>query len=135
MTRWGQVALTQPAQVGPANADTANTVVSGFNAIIGNPPFLGGKKISAPLGNDYLAWLAVWDGYGVKGNTDLAARFLLRADRLLSARAQLGYVTTNTLLEGDTLEVGLLQLEGRGWTVRRGVSTHPWPSASVACRK
>jgi len=131
MTRWGQGALTQPAQVGPANADTANTVVSGFNAIIGNPPFLGGKKISAPLGNDYLAWLAVWDGYGVKGNTDLAARFLLRADRLLSARAQLGYVTTNTLLEGDTLEVGLLQLEGRGWTVRRGVSTHPWPSASA----
>jgi hypothetical protein len=109
----------------------ADTAVPGFDTIVGNPPFLGGKKISGALGGDYLSWLAAWDGRGVKGNTDLAARFLLRADSLLGPRGQLGYVATNTLIEGDTLAVGLLQLEGRGWTVRKGTSAHHWPSASA----
>ena len=110
----------------------ADAPVPGFDAVIGNPPFLGGKKISGALGDDYLAWLAAWDGRGMRGNTDLAARFALRADALLGPRGQLGYVATNTLLEGDTLAVGLLQLQERGWTVRRGRSTHPWPSASAS---
>ncbi len=110
----------------------ADTDRPGFDALIGNPPFLGGKKISGALGDDYLAWLAAWDGRGVKGNTDLAARFLLRGDAVLNDRGQLGYVSTNTLVEGETLAVGLLQLESRGWTVRRGTSAHNWPSASAS---
>jgi len=109
-------------------ADARDT---GFDAIVGNPPFLGGKKISGALGDDYLAWLARWDGKGVKGNTDLAARFVLRAELLLSSRGQLGYITTNTLVQGDTLEVGLARAVERGMTIRRGRSSHPWPSASA----
>jgi hypothetical protein len=109
----------------------ADSPTPGFDAIIGNPPFLGGKKISGALGDDYLAWLAAWDGRGVKGVTDLAARFVLRADALLRSVGQLGYVTTNTLIEGDTLAVGLLQLAERGWMLRRGTSSHPWPSTSA----
>ncbi len=109
----------------------ADSDTIGFDALIGNPPFLGGKKISGAMGDDYLAWVAAWDGRGVKGNTDLAARFLLRADALLNDRGQLGYVSTNTLVEGDTLAVGLLQLEERGWTIRRGTSPHAWPSAGA----
>jgi hypothetical protein len=109
----------------------ADAPVPGFDAIIGNPPFLGGHKISGTLGADFLAWLQTWDGRGTPGRCDLAARFLLRADALLGPRGQLGYVTTNTLIEGDTLTVGLLELERHGWTVRRGASPHPWPSASA----
>ncbi|MDP9444798.1 MAG: hypothetical protein M3P83_10835, partial [Actinomycetota bacterium] len=109
-----------------------DTNTPGFDAVIGNPPFLGGKKISGATGDDYLAWLAAWDGRGIRGNTDLAARFLLRADALLHDRGQLGYVSTNSLIEGGTLEVGLLQLEARKWVVRRGTSAHAWPSASAA---
>lgn len=103
----------------------------GFDAIVGNPPFLGGKKLSGALGNDYLAWLAAWDGRGIKGNADLAARFVLRAESLLNSRGQLAFVSTNTLIEGDTLQVGLLQLEQRGWKMRRATSEHPWPSKSA----
>ena len=109
----------------------ADTATPGFDAIIGNPPFLGGKKISGTLGDDYLAWLARWDGRRVKGNADLAARFVLRAERLLSKRGQLGYIATNTLVQGDTLEVGLAEAARRGMTIRRGAPSHPWPSASA----
>ena len=58
----------------------ADAAQPGFDAIIGNPPFLGGQKISGTLGDDYLAWLQRWDGSDVKGSADLAARFVLRAD-------------------------------------------------------
>jgi Eco57I restriction-modification methylase len=104
----------------------------GFDAIIGNPPFLGGKKISGALGDDYLAWLARWDGGGVRGHADLAARFVLRVNRLLNTHGQLGYITTNTLVQGDTLQVGLAQAASQGLTVRAGRTSHPWPSSSAS---
>ena len=109
----------------------ADTREPGFNAIFGNPPFLGGQKQSGALGADMLRWLQVWDGRGVKGSADLAARFALRAAALLGPSGQLGYITTNTLIEGDTLTVGLLQLEQEGWRMSRGTSPHPWPSSSA----
>jgi hypothetical protein len=109
----------------------ADTVTPGFDAIIGNPPFLGGQKISGAMGDDYAAWLQRWDGRGVRGSADLAARFVLRAERLLSSRGQLGYIATNTLVQGDTLEVGLAQAAARGLHIRRGAPSHPWPSASA----
>lgn len=105
--------------------------VTGFDAIVGNPPFSGGQKLSATLGADYLAWLQRWDGRDVKGSADLVARFVLRAERLLSPRGQVGYIATNTLVQGATLRVGLQQVVGRGLTVRRGRSSHQWPSASA----
>ena len=61
----------------------------------------------------------------------MPARFVLRADRLLSARGQLGYVTVNTLVEGATLRVGLSRRPSRGLTIRAGRSPHPWPTASA----
>jgi hypothetical protein len=106
----------------------ADTLSPGFDAIIGNPPFLGGSKISGTLGDDCLAWLQRWDGNEVKGNADLSARFVLRADRLLSRRGQLGYVTVNTLIEGATLRVGLEQVS---LAIRSGRSPHPWPTKSA----
>jgi hypothetical protein len=106
-------------------ADTTNP---GFDAIIGNPPFLGGSKVSGTLGDDYLGWLARWDGNDVKGTTDLAARFVLRTDRLLSKRGQIGFVTTNTIIEGATLRVGLDQVS---FLIRAGRSPHAWPTKSA----
>ncbi|WP_298207847.1 DNA methyltransferase [Ferrimicrobium sp.] len=103
----------------------------GFDAVVGNPPFLGGKKISGALGDDYLAWLVAWEGNGIKGSADLAARFVLRAEALLNSRGQLAFVSTNSLIEGGTLRAGLLQLERRGWKMRRATSEHPWPSKSA----
>ncbi|HEY5857374.1 MAG TPA: DNA methyltransferase [Aldersonia sp.] len=103
----------------------------GFDVIVGNPPFLGGQKITGALGKDHAAWLQRHDGGCIKGSADLAARFVLRAQRLLNSRGQLGYICTNTLTQGDTLEVGLAQAVQRGFGLRMGVNSHPWPSTSA----
>ncbi len=109
----------------------ADAEVTGFDAIIGNPPFFGGQKITGAMGTDYAAWLQRWEGRGVRGSADLAARFVLRAERLLSSRGQLGYIATNTLVQGDTLQVGLAEATRRGMELRRGRPSHAWPSASA----
>ncbi|MGH3247322.1 MAG: Eco57I restriction-modification methylase domain-containing protein, partial [Trebonia sp.] len=110
----------------------ADTTMPGFDAIIGNPPFLGGQKISSTYGDDYLNWLQRWDGNDAKGSTDFGARFVLRANRLLSNRGQLGYVTVNTLIEGATLRVGLEKVVDHHLYARVARSPHPWPTKSAS---
>jgi hypothetical protein len=103
----------------------------GFDAVVGNPPFLGGKKISGALGSAYREYLVDAIGRGVKGNADLVAFFFLRAHDLLNSAGQSGLIATNTLAQGDTREVGLDQLAMRGATIRRSVKSEPWPSKSA----
>ncbi len=103
----------------------------GFNAVIGNPPFLGGKKISGAAGTDVREWLVNVVAGGVKGNADLVANFLLRASSLLTGRGNLGVIATNTVAQGDTHEVGLDQLVARGFTITRSVQSRVWPAASA----
>jgi hypothetical protein len=103
----------------------------GFDAIIGNPPFLGGKKISGVTGSAYRECLVEVIGRGVKGNADLVAYFVLRAHGLLNSGGQTGLIATNTLAQGDTREVGLDQLVSSGATIRRATKSKPWPSKSA----
>ncbi|GAA1643164.1 hypothetical protein GCM10009744_36710 [Kribbella alba] len=105
----------------------------GFDAIIGNPPFLGGTKISAPLGAAYRDYLAEGIAEGVRagGRCDLVAYFVLRAQSLLRAGGQLGLIATNSLAQGDTREVGLDQIVSKGATIRSAIKSARWPSRSA----
>ncbi|MCP2256046.1 Methyltransferase domain-containing protein [Prauserella aidingensis] len=104
----------------------------GFDAVIGNPPFLGGKKISGASGSAYREYLVQAIGGGVKGNADLIAYFALRAHGTLNHAGQTGLIATNTLAQGDTREVGLDQLGAGGVTIRQSTKSKPWPSKSAA---
>ncbi|GGM91962.1 hypothetical protein GCM10010106_44950 [Thermopolyspora flexuosa] len=103
----------------------------GFDAIIGNPPFLGGSKISGVNGSAYRDYLVSAVAEGKKGNADLVAYFLLRAYSMLNSGGQVGIIATNTLAQGDTREVGLERLVAKGATIRKAIKSRPWPSASA----
>jgi hypothetical protein len=102
-------------------------VGGGLSAVIGNPPFQGGKKITGSLGTDYREWLVTWIAQGVRGNADLVTYFFLRAAQLLGPFGGLALLATNTIAQGDTREVGLDQLTSTGWTITRAVKSRPWP--------
>jgi hypothetical protein len=104
----------------------------GFDAIVGNPPFLGGQKLTGVLGEAYREYLVLALGRGRRGSADLVAYFLLRAHQLLNRDGQTGLIATNTLAQGDTREVGLDQITSDGVTVRRAIKSARWPSASAA---
>ncbi|MCX7689053.1 MAG: N-6 DNA methylase, partial [Fimbriimonadales bacterium] len=78
----------------------------GFDVVLGNPPFMGGLKISGALGTKYRHWLeSTFAPFG--GTADLCAAFFRRAFDLLKPGGRLGMVATNTIGQGDTRESGL----------------------------
>ena len=97
---------------------------SGFDAMVGNPPFLGGKRITTAAGTDYRNHLIAWTADSAKGSADLVAYFFLNATKV--ARS-FGFLATNTIAQGDTSEVGLTQIIDYGWTVHRAVPSTTWP--------
>ena len=72
---------------------------AGFDAVIGNPPFLGGKKISGASGSSYREYLVEFVAGGIKGNADLVAYFVLRAHSLCNGHGQCGLIATNSLAQ------------------------------------
>ncbi|MCZ4506738.1 SAM-dependent DNA methyltransferase [Streptomyces sp. ActVer] len=103
----------------------------GFDAIVGNPPFLGVKKVSSSVGSNIREWIANILAGGMGGRSDLVAYFLLRAHSLLSPSGNLGLIATNTVAQGDTREVGLDRLVSAGFTITRAVQSRSWPAASA----
>jgi hypothetical protein len=104
----------------------------GFDAIVGNPPFLGGQKLTGALGPAYREYLVHSLGHGVRGSADLVAYFVLRAHELINPAGQTGLIATNTLTQGDTREVGLDQVVAGGVMLRGAVKSERWPSRSAA---
>jgi hypothetical protein len=103
----------------------------GFDAIIGNPPFLGGQKLTGAMGTNTRDWFVNVLADGKKGSADLVAYFFLRAMFLLNPQGNLGLIATNTVAQGDTRAVGLKQMVEKGFTITRAIQSRPWPVANV----
>jgi len=103
----------------------------GFDAVIGNPPFLGGQKLTGALGTNIRDWFVNQIAGGTRGSADLVAYFLLRAATLLRSTGTLGVIATNTVAQGDTRQVGLDRLVDNGLMITRAIQSAPWPSANA----
>ncbi len=103
----------------------------GFSAIVGNPPFQGGKKITGAVGTDYRTYLVDYVARGAKGVADLCTYFFLNASSLLKSDGRFGLVATNTIAQGDTREVGLDQLVSKENVISRAVPSKPWPGSAA----
>jgi hypothetical protein len=98
---------------------------AGFDAVVANPPFLGGQRITGATGLAYREHLVATVAAGAKGSADLAAYFVLR---MCAVAAGVGTLATNTISQGDTREVGLSALTSRDWEIHRAVKSEPWPN-------
>jgi hypothetical protein len=107
----------------------------GFDAVVGNPPWLGGLKVTSAFNTAYREHLVATVAHGVRGPADLAAYFWLRAHELVSPYGVVGIVGPHALLRGATARVGRDQLATRGWRPYREVPLRTWPakSAAVSC--
>lgn len=104
----------------------------GFDAFIGNPPFMGGKKITGEFGVPYREYLVESVGFGVRGDSiDLCAYFFARAYDHLRQNGSFGLIATNTIAQGDTREVGLVQLDSRGVTIYNATNNLVWPGTAA----
>ena len=112
----------------PEVFDAAGTREPGFDAMVGNPPFIGGQKITSAAGTDYRNHLIAWIAGGTKGSADLVAYFFLNATKVSRS---FGYLATNTIAQGDTSEVGLTQIIDTGWKIHRATSSTTWPGEAT----
>lgn len=99
----------------------------GFDGFVGNPPFVGGQRLTGTLGTEYREHIVAQIGRGRRGSADLCAYFFLRANSLMRIGSQFGLLATNTIAQGDTREVGLDQLCSDGCIIPRAVQSRPWP--------
>jgi hypothetical protein len=108
---------------------------TGFNAVVGNPPFLGGKKLTGALGVPYREHLVRAVGRGVRGSADLIAYMFLTAASLCDRdRGSLGLIATDTVAQGDTREVGLDQIAGDGFDIYAAVKSEKWPTKGASLK-
>ena len=106
----------------------------GFDAICGNPPFSGGRKLKGVHGESYQVYIQSNIANDRKGcgNADLVGYFYLRAFALLGHNATFALIASNSISQGDTRQSCLEQLLDGGAII---IAAHPnmsWPGeASV----
>ncbi len=109
----------------PLDGGQANKV-AWMDAFVGNPPFAGKNGIAESGGPRYLEWLL--ESYeGAHGNADLSAYFLRRAWTLIGNHGSFGFITTNTIAQGDTRATGLQFLTKQNAVIYDALSSMLWP--------
>jgi hypothetical protein len=102
----------------------------GFHAIIANPPFQGGQKLSATIGNRARGFLVEHIADGVRGSADLSAYFLRKAYSLLAPGGNLGIIVTNSISDGHSKKVALDPIVKSGATIYSADTSKPWPGSA-----
>jgi hypothetical protein len=101
----------------------------GFDAFTGNPPFLGGRRISFRLGELYYAQLQALYPWAA-GTTDLCVYFFRRACTQLKDGGVAGFVLSDIITQGDSRESGLVHLCENGFRLISGKSSRHWPGTA-----
>jgi hypothetical protein len=102
----------------------------GFDAIVGNPPFLGGRKISSEYGANYAAWLSEASP-GSHGNADLVAHFFRHSFELIRGNGALGLIATKTIGQGETRLSGLTPILTDRAHISHAVRRLRWPGDAM----
>jgi hypothetical protein len=101
----------------------------GFDAIVGNPPFLWGNRISSRLGDAYRKWLLNIHKKA-HGNADLCVHLFLRAYQLIRVDSCIGLIATNSICETDNRISCLEPLLKSGATIIQALSGFKWTGAA-----
>lgn len=102
----------------------------GFDAMVGNPPFLGGRNATASFGKLYSTYLC--DAHeNVSGGADIVAHFFRRGFELLREEATLGLIATNTIAQGDTRSSGLRHICNHGGRIYAAERRKKWPGQAA----
>ena len=102
----------------------------GFDAVVGNPPFMGGTAISENMGMSYFQSLKL--AFPPAGHhCDLVAYFFRRAFQMLRPGASFGLIATNTIAQGDTRGGGLSAILATGGSIQRVIRRMQWPGEAA----
>ena len=102
----------------------------GFDAVVGNPPFLGGKRIRGANGRTYGEYLTT-KFEGTSLNADLCSFFFRRVYELIKDGHYFGLLATKTISEGATRDAGLSWLLSVGAIIYSARKSFKWPGKAT----
>ena len=95
------------------------------DAIVGNPPFLGGYRLRQELGDKQVdRILAKFSD--VKDQVDISSYWFRLAHECLAGEGRAGLVATNTISQGKTRKSGLDYVTQNGGVIHDAISTQEW---------
>lgn len=119
-----------PDGSGDATRRTVGGGRGGFDAIVGNPPFMGGQHITGNFGTVYRDYLVNYLADGMKGSADLVVYFYLRVFSLLCRDGDFGLIACNTIAQGTSRQVGLERMVKAAGTIYSAYPDMPWPGVA-----
>ena len=95
------------------------------DAIIGNPPFLGGKHMRLNLGDEYID--RVFEKFSdVKDSVDFCSYWFRLAHDNVNENGRIGLVGTNSISQGKSRKATLDYVTNNGGQIHEAISTQPW---------
>jgi type II restriction/modification system DNA methylase subunit YeeA len=115
-------------------ADGTQTAWPAADVLVGNPPFLGGKRMRSSLGDEYCARLFAAYKNEVSAEADLVCYWVARAQKGIVAGefTYAGLVTTNSIRSGANRRV--LEPLARASAISTAWSDEPWTVEGAAVR-
>jgi len=101
----------------------------GFDCILGNPPFLGGQRLSGTYGDTFLNWVKT--EFAPAGSVDLVTYFFRRIYALIRKGGFQALISTNTIAQGNAREGGLEVMLKQGATVNFAIRSMRWPGRAA----
>lgn len=100
----------------------------GFDCILGNPPYLGGTKISTFYGKSLFQYLThIY--FPAAGRCDLIGYFIRQINSITKEKGFYSLITTNSVSEGDTRE-GALDIIVKHSSINHSVKSLLWPGTA-----
>lgn len=101
----------------------------GFNCILGNPPFLGNRKLSGTFGDSYLE--AIKYQFSPIGAVDLVTYFFRRIFTIIKSCGFQSLISTNTIAQGNAREGGLEIIIQDGGSINHAIKSLKWPGTAT----
>ncbi|WP_448074274.1 Eco57I restriction-modification methylase domain-containing protein [Chryseobacterium koreense] len=101
----------------------------GFDCILGNPPFLGGQKLSGNYGTNFLEYLKYT--YRPIGAVDLVTYFFRRIFDIIKINGFQSLISTNTIAQGSAREGGLDVICSSNGVINHAIRSMKWPGQAA----
>lgn len=101
----------------------------GFDCILGNPPFLGGQKLSGTFGDNFLEFIKFQ--FAPIGAVDLVTYFFRRIFTLINKNGFQSLISTNTIAQGKAREDGLDTIVRNGGVINHAIKSIRWPGEAA----
>jgi len=101
----------------------------GFDCILGNPPFLGGQKLSGTFGANFLNYVKTT--YAPIKSVDIVTYFFRRIFSIIKPGGFQALLSTNTISQGNAREGGLAVIAGSGGSINFAIPSMRWPGQAA----